>query len=756
MSTSTRPPGDWSSHTPAYSVVDLTDCDREPIHIPGAIQPHGLLLALDDDDRVVVASTNCRAMIGRDVPDVIGQPLGDIVGHLAARSLALLAESEDFREPVRLALDVPGGVLATGEVDVVLHRVGSRLLVEIEPRDGVAALPPVSYRSARAAVLRLTEAPTVDALLTRLAWEVREVNGFDRVMVYRFDRDWNGEVVAEEKLDRLNSFLGLHYPASDIPAQARRLYTVNWTRLIADLDYTPVPLEPVLDPETERPLDQSHGVLRSVSPIHVEYLQNMGVTASMSVSLIVDGELWGLVACHHYSGAHRPSLDARSAAEFLGQSASALLADRLRSDGDQAASRASAVVSAVLSDVADDPSEVHEAVLRHPKLLDLFEATGAAVMIDGAIHTVGEVPSDGMLRKIARALHEPDEVATATDALGRLDASLAESASVACGALRIGLDSDRWFLLLRPEILKVVDWGGDPSNKALALAEGPHVRLSPRKSFDKWRQEVRGTSQPWPEWLLETARTLHTGASATAVRRSQNQVRIAESLQRSVVPAQAPAFPGLDLAGLYRPAEGGQLGGDWWDAMPLADGRTAIVVGDVSGHGVRAATAMTQVRMALRAYLLEGRPVDTCLDSLDAVVTQLLDGHTATVLVAAVDPAAGTVELASAGHLPPMLLGAAGGRVLDVSPRPLLGVGIAASTSVTLPLGPDDVLLLYTDGMVEERHEAIDRSIDTTLDRIGPAPAPGVDLAPWLEDLLAVSGTDLSDDRTAVALRLTR
>src|SRR5690606_10450098 len=149
---------------------------------------------------------NSRRLIGQDPADVVGRPLADVLGPLASRSVQLLSEAEDYYEPVRLALSVPGGEFARGEVDVILHRVGERVVIEMEPRAGVAALRPVSYRSARGAVLRLTEAPSVDALIERLAVEIRAVNGFDRVMVYRFDKDWNGEVVAEEKREDLNSF----------------------------------------------------------------------------------------------------------------------------------------------------------------------------------------------------------------------------------------------------------------------------------------------------------------------------------------------------------------------------------------------------------------------------------------------------------------------------------------------------------------------------------------------------------------------
>ena len=173
-----------------------------------------------------------------------------------------------------------------------VHRSGDRIVVEIEDLLRSEGRRGVDH-AARSAMTRLAQATSFDQLADGLAREVRDLTGFDRVMVYRFDADWNGEVVAEARRDDLNPFLGLHYPATDIPAQARRLYTINPIRLIADIHYAPVPLVPVLDPGTGAPLDLSHASLRSVSPIHVEYLSNMGVTASMSVSIVIDGAAVG-------------------------------------------------------------------------------------------------------------------------------------------------------------------------------------------------------------------------------------------------------------------------------------------------------------------------------------------------------------------------------------------------------------------------------------------------------------------------------
>ena len=323
-----------AEHTPAYDPADLTTCDREPIHIPGAVQPHGVLLAVDDDGVITTVSANSADLLGPEPDEVLGRSLGDVLGeevaYLAAVTPSTARDQDLFT--ARLPADRPGltGRLAGRRVDVRTHTNDGRLIVELEDLDP-GAVAGMSLRAARRAIGRLATCVGVDDLAAQLAREIQGLLGFDRVMVYRFDEEWNGEVIAEERRPDLNPFLGLHYPATDIPAQARRLYTVNWTRLIPDIGYRPVPLVPVVEPGRGAPLDLSFSSLRSVSPIHIEYLGNMGVTASMSVSIVVEEKLWGLVACHHYSRPHRPSHDARSASGWPRSSRGSSVTSRTRS-----------------------------------------------------------------------------------------------------------------------------------------------------------------------------------------------------------------------------------------------------------------------------------------------------------------------------------------------------------------------------------------------------------------------------------------
>nr|WP_269205037.1 SpoIIE family protein phosphatase [Motilibacter aurantiacus] len=729
----------------------MTTCDREPIHVPGSIQPHGLLMAVDPTSRTVaVVSENVRDLVGVDAADVLGSRPATVLGDTLAPLLRRRSTAEDLMEPIRVRMPPGPGRLADAEVDVVMHRSGGLVVVELEPAEATSGAGAVSYRAARAAMTRLTETSDLTELCDALAREIRSLTGFDRVMVYRFDPEWNGEVVAEAKRPDLNAFLGLHYPATDIPVQARALYTVNWTRLIADVGYRPVPLVSTRG----EPLDLSHAVLRSVSPIHIEYLSNMGVTASMSVSLLQDGQLWGLVACHHYSGPHRPSYDARSAAEFLGQTASRLIAERRRSDESVMAMIAQARLTHIASALARDTRSPLEALASSPELLlGLVDAGGAALATEDRVLLVGETPAPEAVGRIARILARHDPGLASTDNISSLDPDLDRVNELAAGALRVGLGPDGWLLFLRPQQERVVDWGGDPHNKALAAAEGPDVRLSPRKSFEKWREVVRGRSLPWERWQLDAAEGLRAHITSAIVRRSREQIVMAEALQRAIILREAPALPGLDLVARYAPAQGSQIGGDWWDALRLADGRIALVVGDVAGHGVAAAAAMAQIRTALRAYLLDGHGPGAALDRLDNLVDALFVGDMATAVVAAIDPAARTAEIVCAGHPPPVLAHTGGAHALDIPPRPPLGVGLlGGSTPVTVALPAGSALVLYTDGLVERRDASVYDGVSKLCTTASGGPSD--DLHGWADRLLAAGAGSEGDDTTLLVARV--
>lgn len=734
--------------------IDLDNCAREPIHIPGSVQPRGVLLVVQDDGAVVLqASVNVATVLGRPVDTVVGAPLGEVLGVPAARVvLEQLAAVPDHRtrNPGLVEVATADG---TVQLDVVVHRPppatladpGPVFVVELEPADGPRPLTyGTTYESVRDAIADLNRAGELSELYDIAARHVRRLTGFDRVMIYRFDAEYNGEVVAEAKRRDLEPFLGLHYPASDIPAQARAMYEKSWIRLISDVEYTPVPVVPTVDPLSGRPLDLTYATLRSVSPVHCEYLQNMGVRASMSISLLRDGKLWGMVACHHYSGPHAPSYGVRAAAEFLGVALSARLVAQVEEDALEESRRASGVLARLVAASRDEDVRLAQALTRTDDLLTLVPADGVVVSVGDDVLTAGEVPDAATCRAVAAWASSVDEV-LATDRLPELPG--APDAPGTAGAVALALPDGGTVVWLRGEVVRTVDWGGDPHHKVIAVPEGDGVRLSPRQSFDLWREQVRGRSLPWDDQHVQNAADLRTYLVEALFRRGRAEVHAARAIQRTLLPTSLPSVPGWVLDARYEPAGTGQVGGDWYDVLPLSDGRLALTIGDVTGHGLATAAAMGQLRNATRAYLLDAAPPGVVLARVGALARWTLPGQMATMAVAVLDPATGEVEYAGAGHLPPLVVRADGSAAWEpVLGAPLIGLLTEQPVAGRTTLAPGDALLLLTDGVIERRRESLRVSLDRTLGAVG-RPAPGD-----LDALVARLRDPASDDDATVVL----
>jgi light-regulated signal transduction histidine kinase (bacteriophytochrome) len=714
----------------------LLRCADEPIAVPGAVQPHGALLAVTEPElAVVVASANAPDVFGTGV---IGRPLADLLDPADLDRLRA-GLAGDLAELNPLRVEVAGRVL-----DLVVHRADGLLVTEWEFLDGAAEAGGAWHRRLPSVLQRLSHAGTLEELAAVLARDVRGLTGFDRVMVYRFDRDWNGEVVAEDRRADLEPFLGLWYPAADIPAQARALYATNWLRLIPDARYTRVPLEPATVPGSGRPLDLSGAVLRSVSPVHLEYLANMGVVASMSVSLIDRGRLWGLVACHHYAGPRRPSYADRVAAEFLGRTASLLLhtavgaADRGEVVG--VAQRAAELGAAVgRAGRTPLPALTGDDGSGRAPLLGLLPAGGAAVRLDGRLRLLGETPPAERVGPLVEALLAGGT--PVTDALPRALPEAADLAGTAGGVLAVGLDGGDFLAWFRPETPREVTWGGNP-HKTEITESG---RLSPRRSFAAWTEIVRGTARPWAEHEVAAARALAGQVTAAGRVRTEQENRMAAALQRTLLLDELPKVPGVDLAARYLPSADDVVGGDWYDLVPLPSGRVSLVLGDVAGHGLSAAAVTAQLRHALRATLLRDSGPGAALAELNRLLTALLPGELATAVVVELDPASGEVAVASAGHLPVLstVTGFLPGR------GPALGLLDDATYSVArLTLAPDERLLLFSDGLVERRHEGV----DVGLAALAAAATGGGDVSALLDAVLAALDPPDTDDVTLLGL----
>jgi len=500
-------------HSPAFGQADLTNCERELIHLAGSVQPHGVLLVLEAGSRTVVqASGNAEILFGTTAANLIGMSLAAFGTELEAAVIEALAAG--CGEPVPLQCRIESAVDAL-EAEGFIHRNADGLLiVELEPLQPTAdAIETVELggealmQQLTAAVERLSAAATTPVLADATVQCIRDLTGYDRVMVYRFDPDGHGKIIAEARHARLESLLGHHYPASDIPQRARELYLRNRVRVLVDVHYAPSPLVPRLRPDGGE-LDMSLSSLRSMSPLHLQYLKNMGVTATLVASLVREGRLWGLIACHHYAPRNL-RLALRAACGMLAE----VVSTRIAAIENYAHAQVAILVRRLeqrLIEATSTEGDWRLALLRNPRhLLQPLDATGAVLAYDGEILTAGEVPSTPELRALLTwigaqtfdGLFSSASVARANPALDTLTPT-------ASGVLAVRLSNTRpdFLLWLRKEQLQSVTWAGDPT-KPVLVTNDP-MQLSPRRSFAAWSEIVRGTALPWSSADLALARAI--------------------------------------------------------------------------------------------------------------------------------------------------------------------------------------------------------------------------------------------------------
>ena len=501
--------------TPAFGEADLSNCEREQIHLAASIQPHGALLLVREPELVVVqASANAARFLGIE-GEVLGRTLASLSADLPGRLAPHLTDAlTTLPVPIRCRVGTGGT-----ELDSLSHRPpGGGLVIELEN-----AGPELDLESDVSGALEgIIGAASIRALCDETSRIFRALTGYDRVMVYRFDEDGHGEVVSEEKRAALEAFLGNRYPASDIPQIARRLYERNRVRVLVDVEYDPIPLSPRLSPLTGQDLDMSLCFMRSTSPIHVQYLKNMGVCATLVVSLLVGGRLWGLVSCHHYEP-RSVHFEVRSVCELLAEAVGTRIAALESFALSQAELSVRRMEQRMVEGITRDGD--WRAALFDPShsILKPVNATGAALLMDGQVLTVGEVPSTDVLRKIgrwldAKGLQETGSAGMFATCSLAVDApELTSLVGVAAGLLAIPLSNLRgdYLIWLRPEQVRTVTWGGNPF-KPVVVGNSPSD-LSPRRSFSQWHQVVEGTSEPWSAPVLTTARLIGNTVSDVVI-----------------------------------------------------------------------------------------------------------------------------------------------------------------------------------------------------------------------------------------------
>lgn len=475
--------------------VDLSNCDREPIHVPGAIQPHGCLVVCGLPDMIVEhVSENIADCLGKGPSDVLGRTLAQVFADAAVhafRSGAQRAMSAGMADRL-FGLRLPNGKV----VDASIHVAGYKAYLEIEPgtaaghdahRDPLADM--------HAAMSQLGAVTSMEALARIVALYVRATTGYDRVMVYRFLPDGAGQVIAEARRSDLVPYLHLRYPASDIPKQARELYKRRLLRIIADVGYEAVPVVPATTADGQ-PLDLGMTNLRSVSPIHIEYLRNMGVGATLTISLLNQGELWGLIACHHM-GPRLIGERQRASLELYARLVSLLIESKERDLALEAEESARRVHDRFVVGLSPERSVFDNLTAFGEDLLEMIPADGLAVVADGRVWVYGQTPDPEELPAIARFLNTYGPRVYATHELSSFLGSATAYRETASGVLSIPISRvpRDYLVFFRREVLQSVTWAGDPTKPAQIGPNGP--RLMPRSSFEAWKETVRGQSRPW-------------------------------------------------------------------------------------------------------------------------------------------------------------------------------------------------------------------------------------------------------------------
>ena len=503
---------------PLPAAADLSACERERIHMPGAIQPYGcLILCALPTWTINTVSANTGSFFGRASEDLLDQPLDAVMPGKAVHDLRNVLQSSMVSAGAERLLDV---LIDEGpeRYDLTVHMSASNVIVEIVPRKGANTLTTDPVVLVKSMIGQLKRATTLERFLQLAAHQVRAVTGFDRVMIYKFLPDASGQVMAEALRTGLPPFLGLRYPASDIPAQARALYKRQWLRLIPDVNYAAEALVGRSTSAVEA--DLSLASLRSVSPVHLEYLRNMGSHATLTISLIAGEALWGLIACHH-SAPRRISTSICAAVELFGQIFSQQVESKEQARELQHAAQLRAAHDRLIAGMTPEESIFDDPGRFEDLLKAMIPCDGFGVWSEKGFKGIGTTPPIEAIPDLLRHLGErsPQEPCV-TDALSKELPSALDYVSDVSGVLAIPFSRTprEYLLFFRKEVVETVRWGGDP--KKPVTIEGGTARIGPRKSFDAWREIVHGQSLRWRSAEVQIADTLRSSLLEVILRRA--------------------------------------------------------------------------------------------------------------------------------------------------------------------------------------------------------------------------------------------
>ncbi len=516
--------------------IDINSWEQKPINISAQIQSHGVLLVLEEPElKILQVSSNTSSILGISPENILHQKLEDLLDPFQVDRLktGLADDNLDFINPTKVWIRKKGDDYVV--FDSIFHRNSDGLLIlELEPAISQDNIPFLSfYHLARASINQLQSTSTLRDFCQIIVKEVRQVTGFDRVMLYKFDEDGHGSVIAEEKLESMEPYLGLHYPESDIPKVARKLFSSNWIRLIPDAHGQLAEILSADNPISQEPLDLTHSILRSASSCHLEYLHNMGVGASLTISLIKDQKLWGLIACHHQTPKY-VSYELRKACEFLGRVIFSEISAREETEDYDYRMKLTYIQSVLIDYMSQEANFIDGLVKHEPNLLDLTSAQGAAVCLGDRCTVIGETPTEEELNFLMQWLKKHvDKEVFYTDSLPLIYADAEKFKDMASGLLAIAISERNYVLWFRPEVIQTVNWGGDPNRAFETKHSEGNLCLSPRKSFELWKQTVRLKSLPWKQVEIKAALELRKALINLILRQADELAQLAQDLERS-------------------------------------------------------------------------------------------------------------------------------------------------------------------------------------------------------------------------------
>ena len=480
---------------------DAEFCGKVPLHQTNQVQPHGILLVVKTDDLVILqGSENAEELLGTKVESLIGRSLSEIIN---------IIEVDVLRQ--RLAINIEGKVPVTWTIGgknygALLQKTGAYFIAEIEKEEYAATDTFVNvYQELKYVMASIDAAETADEACTIVAREIKRLSGFDKVMIYRFDKEWNGEVIAEEKEEGMDVYMGLKFPASDVPRQARELYRRNPYRLIPNVNYQPLKLYPVINPLTHAFTDLTDSNLRSVVPVHLEYLRNMKVSASMSTRILKDGVLWGLIACHHRTPKFL-SYQMCSVFELLSHVISAKITSLTNTDTHHYRSEMQHLLTRVMESVYKTGSLTAGLLSQEETLLKMLKGGGMALSLNRQVETLGAAPNSEDVRNLVfwlqtNGVTKTYQQTSLSGAYEEAEGYVAQGSGLL--ALPIQPEKGDYILVFRPEVIQQTNWGGNP-NEAIQF-EPDRKAYHPRNSFQLWKETVRKTAMPWTAAEVDVA-----------------------------------------------------------------------------------------------------------------------------------------------------------------------------------------------------------------------------------------------------------